>query len=58
MLAELMKKFNGDIKIVAAAYNSGPNRACLKRGEIPNIKETKKYVKNVENFYKEFKAMG
>lgn len=58
MLAELMKKFNGNIKIVAAAYNSGPNRECLKRGEIPNIPETQKYVKNVEKYYKEFKAMG
>ena len=58
MLAELLKKFNGNKQIVAAGYNAGPNRACLKEGRIPNIPETKIYVKRVTQYYNEYKAMG
>ena len=58
MLAKLLEKFNGNKQLVAAGYNAGPNRACLKEGKIPNIPETQAYVKKVTRFYNEYRAMG
>ena len=40
----LLDRFGGRSDLALAGYNAGENRASLKRGEIPNITETKNYV--------------
>lgn len=49
-LRELLNKFDGNVPLSLAAYNAGPKRV-MDSGGIPNIKETKNYVKKVFNNY-------
>ena len=46
-LAKLLKKYNGNIKLVAAAYNAGEG-AVKKYGGIPPYSETQVYVERVQ----------
>lgn len=46
-LAKLLKKYRGNIKLVAAAYNAGEG-AVKKHGGIPPYSETQVYVKRVQ----------
>ena len=57
-LRDLLDRFNGNTKLAVAAYNAGPNRSCYAKGEIPNIAETKKYVKKVLGYYNEYKELN
>jgi len=51
-LKELSTQFNGDISLVLAAYNAGPN-AVLRHGyKIPPYTETRLYVPKVLGIYK------
>lgn len=51
MGADLMKRLKtNDPAVLAAAYNSGPNRQELRDGKIPNIPETQAYAKNVSDY--------
>lgn len=45
-IAQLLKQFNGNIKLATAAYNAGPN-AVKKYNGIPPYKETEVYVERV-----------
>lgn len=45
--------FNGDIRLTAAAYNAGPQRV-KKSGGVPNIQETRTYVKRVLKLYQHY----
>ncbi len=45
-LRQLMDKYKGDLKLVLAAYNSGP-ATVDKTGAIPDIKETQDYVEGI-----------
>lgn len=45
-LAQLLHRFDGNIKLASAAYNAGPN-AVKKYGGIPPYRETQNYVKRV-----------
>ena len=45
-IAQLLKQFDGDIKLATAAYNAGPN-AVKKYNGIPPYKETEVYVERV-----------
>ena len=45
-MAKLLDRFDGDIKLALAAYNSGPEMVARYRG-IPPFVETKKYVNKV-----------
>lgn len=46
----LMDKFNGNLKLVLAAYNAGPN-TVENYGGVPPYKETKDYVAKVMKLY-------
>jgi len=49
-LKKLIDLFDGDLRLVLAAYNAGPNRV-LAHNRIPRIDETEKYVKRVLREY-------
>lgn len=52
-LALLLQKFNGDIRLAAAAYNAGPN-AVKKYQGVPPYKETQVYVERVGILYQRY----
>ena len=49
-LKYLIGKFGGDLTLALAAYNAGP-KLVEKRGSVPEISETKQYVKKVLSLY-------
>ena len=49
-LRKLINLFDGDLRLVLAAYNAGPNRV-LANNRVPRIAETEKYVKRVLREY-------
>lgn len=51
---KLLDMFNGDPNLAIAAYNAGPTKVS-KLGRIPNIPETKRYLKKVLSSYNSFK---
>ena len=53
----LANQFDGNMALVAAAYNSGPHR--VKRlGRIPKIRETQRYVRRVLQMYRHYQGAG
>lgn len=46
-LAGLLKRYDGDITLVAAAYNAGEGAVAKYRGTVPPYEETKVYVQRV-----------
>lgn len=52
-LAKLMKKYYGDIRLVAAAYNAGEGTIKRYNG-IPPFPETKVYIERVEILHKRY----
>ncbi len=55
-LRVLANKFDGDMALTAAAYNSGPER--VKRlGRIPKIRETQRYVRRVLQMYRYYQRL-
>jgi hypothetical protein len=56
-LRYLLDKFNGDITLTLAAYNSGPTTVRRFKG-MPPIKETKQYVKRVLTIEQYYKAIA
>lgn len=53
-LRTLANQFNGDMMLVVAAYNAGPD-AVRKYGGVPPFDETRGYVKKVMGYYKDLK---
>ncbi len=53
-LKYLLKLFHNNVILATAAYNAGEG-VVLKYKGIPPYKETRKYVKQVMNFYKRYK---
>jgi soluble lytic murein transglycosylase-like protein len=49
-LRHLLDLFGGDLTLSLAAYNAGEN-SVLRSGGVPNISETKNYVRKVSNLY-------
>ena len=54
-LSDLMKEFNQNIDLAAAAYNAGPG-AVRKYGGIPPYKETREYVRRVRILYRRYRS--
>ncbi|MEJ2270162.1 MAG: lytic transglycosylase domain-containing protein [Desulfobulbaceae bacterium] len=50
-LRKLHDLFAGDLQLVLAAYNAGPNRILKNNHRIPRIPETEEYVKKVLQEY-------
>ena len=51
----LLEKFQGNLDLSLAAYNSGENRVA-RIGRIPNIPETQDYVRKVQTTYRKMRA--
>lgn len=47
LLNELLRTFNGNAALAAAAYNAGPTKVRNAGNAVPNIKETRDYVRFV-----------
>lgn len=54
-LRDLLKKFEGDLSLVLAAYNAGENAVVRYGHKIPPYKETQNYVKKVLKIYNQLK---
>lgn len=54
-LAQMLRRFDGNLKLALAAYNAGPSKVA-RIGRVPNIMETKRYVEKVQAAYKELAA--
>ena len=51
----LHELFKGNLELVLAAYNAGPQRVVQNNMTIPPISETISYVKRVKNYYSRLK---
>ena len=54
-LKQLYELFRGNLELVLAAYNAGPNRVIQNNMAVPAIDETVNYIKRVKYFYNRFK---
>lgn len=53
-LKKLSNLFDGDLKLILASYNAGPDRVRL-TNTIPDIRETRNYVRAVLAFYEDYR---
>ncbi len=54
-LAQMLKRFNGDITLATAAYNAGPG-AVGRHGGVPPYAETRAYVERVSILHQRYAA--
>ena len=54
-LSSLLKEFNDDITLAAAAYNAGAG-AVRKYGGVPPYKETREYVRRIKILYRRYRS--
>ena len=52
-LSQLLAEFKGDLELVSAAYNAGP-QAVYKYGGVPPYDETQEYVRRVKILYRRY----
>ncbi len=52
-LSHLLRLYEGDVRLALAAYNAGVHR--VKGGKIPRIRETRRYVRKVLEYYERFR---
>jgi soluble lytic murein transglycosylase-like protein len=55
-LRTLANQYQGDVVKTLAAYNAGPDAVRRAGGAVPNIPETKEYVRRVLALYQDFRA--
>lgn len=55
MLEEI---FKGDLELILAAYNAGPQRVMEHKMSVPPIEETKTYIKRVKHYYNRLKKQN
>ncbi len=55
-LRTLANQYGGDMVKTLAAYNAGPDAVRRAGGDVPNIPETRDYVRKVMALYRDFKA--
>ncbi len=53
-LRKMLNMFKGNLALSLAAYNAGPAKVT-QHGKIPNIPETKRYVKKVMRLYRKYR---
>ena len=51
----LDEMFQGDMELMLAGYNAGPNRVVEHNMKVPPIEETKTFIKRVKEYYKKIK---
>ena len=56
-LSTLLKEFDGDVTLAAAAYNAGP-AAVQKYGGVPPFEETREYVRRVNILHRRYRQQG
>lgn len=56
-LSALLKEFNGDVTLAAAAYNAGAG-AVQKYGGVPPFEETREYVRRVNILHRRYRQQG
>ena len=49
-LAQMLKRFNGDLNLALAAYNAGPG-AVQRHGGVPPFRETLNYIERINGHY-------
>ncbi len=54
-LRRLYSQFNGDLALTLASYNAGPERVYAAANTIPDIPETRDYVRSVLSMYNSYK---
>ncbi|OPY65964.1 MAG: Soluble lytic murein transglycosylase precursor [Syntrophorhabdus sp. PtaU1.Bin050] len=54
-LSLLDQTFQGNLELILAAYNAGPNRVKEHKMNVPPIEETRNYVRRVKDYYNKLK---
>ncbi len=48
--------FRGDLELMLAAYNAGPNRVMEHKMKVPPIEETRNFIKRVKHYYNQLRT--
>jgi soluble lytic murein transglycosylase len=51
----LDETFQGNLELILAAYNAGPNRVKEHKMNVPPIEETRNFIKRVKHYYNKLK---